>query len=120
MFPFERARVYRHQIDATDKEQVQKLAEVLGHAASPFNKYKVCPVCGLLVWVQGSHNQFGEDQRHAAFEFLSDHDEPCEACVEVYRRAPEIARWVANVISFALHESDRDHIGRYHKGSENG
>ena len=120
MFTYEKTRVYRHQVDAGDEEQIKKLAELLGHTGSRFNKYSVCPVCGHLQWLQGSNEQFGENPCRAHFIFASDSDYECEECVAVFRRAPEVVKWVVNVISFAIHEATLDHTRRCHKESGNG
>lgn len=61
--------------------------------------FRVCRLCGFAKWAgsSGSEGGFSVALNDDAF----DHENGCEFCMDVFRRAPEVAQWVLAVIRFA-------------------
>ena len=66
------------------------------HAPKGYSAHgiRVCDVCGHMEWVT-SHNQGTGVHILWASDSIDRH---CRACLEVTMRAPEVARWVRQVV----------------------
>jgi len=100
--------IYRWQVQTDDDKR--RLNEAFGRPECEVNCYKSCPICGALQWAHSFHKRLGEDDE--SIQYLT-HDllnpiPPCDDCQEVSRRAPEVVKWMLNVIE---NRSFRDRKG---------